>query len=162
MRIGIATLLLVACALSGCDDGGEQAREAEAAKAKRVAELTAAGDAARKEERRIMSNPTSAVDELGRRIDEWLSTTPGGPVLVTEKRTRWIWSYALPSTTPWVLRCGRIGGVELTIGNLVEGDDGTTANVIQKNLTRAGFSEEQCAKVLQGLSQKLRLIFSGS
>jgi hypothetical protein len=48
----------------------------------------------------------------------------------------------------------------VTISHLFEGDAGSTGAVISKKLTRAKFTDEQCAQILPAIARKLQDIFS--
>ena len=154
IRIIPAALCL---ALNACDDPNKPTAVKQEQEDPTQA---AARKAARDAEQLTMSDPERAIFELSNRIDQWISVHPDGTVLVIEKQDdRWTESYALPKSAPWTVRC-MPNGIRVTVGNLFEGDQGATGAVISKKLTRAKFTDEQCAQILPALSQKLQDIFS--
>jgi hypothetical protein len=150
----IAVALILALG-GGCNDQQKTADKKQEDPAQ-----SEARKAARDAEQLTMSDPERAIHELSARIDHWIAPHPDGMVLVTEREDdRWTESYALPKYAPWTVRC-MPNGIRVTVSNLFEGKDGDIGPVISNKLTRAKFSQEECAKILPGVARKMQEIFT--
>ena len=145
-------LLIVACAvtlLSCSDDKREEERKREvqerSAYLARIQEGTEA-------ERQLMSDISSAGPALERRLDEWIRKREG-IIFAVEPRM----VYILPGKTTWMIRCDKTG-IGITLGSWVAQDEGSSSSVIEKDLTKAKLSEEQCLILGAILGQKLTSI----
>jgi hypothetical protein len=141
-------LLIVLCILQGCDDPVKVA--ADKKKEEHIAKVRAESLAANVAEKKTMSDPKLALEELNRQLDSWLVVQPDGLITIfDDKNSRF---FVVSSNTSWAISCVRGPGLEVTIGSL---DDAS----MSKALSRFDFTTEQCKSLSLGVGQRLRQMF---
>ena len=162
-------VVLSACLIAGCDEGDSKRDAAEKEKAsKQSEERSARRRAEREAEEKLMRD--AATNTIDARLNEWISSRDGlfyfrgnwtlRKPSPSQKSSAW---HAMPTTTPWYIKCGDGGGLSVTLGPWAENSD--REETIEANfgvqLTDARLSDEQCRVLVAFVGARMNMLASG-
>ena len=140
--ISLATLCLLGC--------GEP----------KTAQDRSEADAQQAAEQQLMSDHSTAVPELEKRVAEWITFDKGFIVIVEYTGEPSFSMNLMPASTPWHVSCNS-AEMELTIGNFDAGT-GRNARSFTRALSFARFTEGQCKLLSAAVSRKMMEITAGA
>jgi hypothetical protein len=136
-----SVIAIALCFLLAACDQGEAPKKSEA-------QLKMDEDTA------LLKDTARAGPELERRLLASVQVQ-NGIVAVRDPVMRAIKTDFLPTTTPWVLKCG-MTGLSIVFGSSVTGDGSSTSNDVEVNLAFGTADQENCAVLGPRLAAQLR------
>jgi hypothetical protein len=108
------------------------------------------------EDTALLKDPARAESELERRLLASVQIE-NGILAVLDPITGSIETDFLPTTVPWVLKCG-MGGLSIVFGNSISGDGSHTANDVEVNLSFGSADKQTCAVLGPRLAGRLKAL----
>jgi hypothetical protein len=107
------------------------------------------------EETELMKDPGPAGRELERRLLNSVSVQDG-LVVIRDPLTAGLFTYVLPTTSPWVISCGI--GLSVAFGTAVSGDGSSVGNEVQIHLVQTFVNQEACSILAPQLGRRLKAL----
>jgi len=147
--MGPAIALTLGLLLSACGPNDDAKNSAE--KSKMEAEFSA--------EQALMADPERAGPELERRLMENINVQDG-LLIVRAPIIGDFESFVLPTTAPWVLRCGI--GLKFVFGSSFSGEGSSIDSEVQTTLTTAIIDKQNCAVLGPRLGKRLKALLQSA